>query len=54
MNKDENPYMVASNFIDDHDLNQDYLETIVSWLDNELEKLDPSPQAQRGREPRPA
>jgi len=42
MNKDENPYMVASNFIDDHDLNQDYLETIVSWLDNELEKLDPS------------
>ena len=29
INKGDNPYMVASNFIDDHDLNPDYLETIA-------------------------
>ena len=34
--------MAASMFIDDHDLNPDYLELIVSWLDTELDKLDPS------------
>jgi hypothetical protein len=39
MNKDSNPYMVASTFIDDHDLNPDYLETIVGWLDEQMDKV---------------
>jgi hypothetical protein len=42
MNKADNVYMVASEFIDKHDLNPDYLETIASWLDNEIEKVNPT------------
>ena len=39
VNKNDNPYMLASNFIDDHDLNPDYLETIVGWLDEQMDKV---------------
>jgi hypothetical protein len=42
MNKGDNVYVIASDFIDRHDLNPDYLETIASWLDNEIEKINPS------------
>lgn len=41
VNKGDNPYVLASNFIDDHDLNQDYLETIVGWLDEQMDKVCP-------------
>ncbi|KAJ1488334.1 hypothetical protein T484DRAFT_1783663, partial [Baffinella frigidus] len=40
--------MAASMFIDDNDLNPDYLELIVSWLDTELDKLDPSRKKDEG------
>jgi len=45
INKKDNPYMIASDFIDKHDLNPDYMETIVGWLDEEMGKLDPEKQA---------
>jgi phospholipase A-2-activating protein len=41
MNKASNPYIVASEFIDEHDLNGDYLETIVAWLDEQMDKVCP-------------
>ena len=50
MNKDSNAYMVASQFIDDHDLNPDYLETIVGWLDEQVPRrlcLDLTPGLNR-------
>ena len=53
VNKNDNPYMLASNFIDDHDLNPDYLETIVGWLDEQMEKVGPEGWWQKGRRPLP-
>lgn len=41
MNKDDNVYEIANDFIDKHDLNPDFLETIANWLENEIEKIDP-------------
>ena len=41
MNKNDNPYMAASNFIDDYDVNPDHLETIVGWLDEQMDKVCP-------------
>lgn len=41
VNKDSNHYMVASDFLDEHELDQNYLETIVTWLDEQMERVCP-------------